>query len=266
MEGLETRGKNVDEAVAKALQQLGLDRDQVEIQVLSEGRSGLFGLGGEAAKVLVTPRTVAPGPAPVPAEQARGRGRRPGAAATVREAPAADEYVDEPDGDDDDGRSPVNRASRQEIVDGAEEVLGEMLALMGLRAKLNVQKPNATDGSAVAHIDILGEDLGLLIGRRGDTLVALQYMLNLILARRFHTHAIVSLDVEGYRRRRESSLHNLALRMADRVRSSGQAITIEPMPANERRIVHVTLAKDPDVTTESVGEGDNRKVMILPRH
>jgi spoIIIJ-associated protein len=233
--------------VARALQQLGLNRDQVEIQVLSEGRSGLFGLGGEAAKVLVTPR------AAVAAEDA----------ATADDLPEDEADADEEQDEIDDGGG--RRASRQEVVDGAEEVLGEMLRLMGLNARLNVQKPGPTDGNALAHIDILGEDLGLLIGRRGDTLVNLQYIVNLILARRFHTHAIVSLDVEGYRRRREGSLRNLAMRMADRVRSSGQPITIEPMPANERRIVHLTLSKDPDVRTESVGEGDDRKVMILPR-
>jgi spoIIIJ-associated protein len=234
--------------VAKALQQLGLARDQVEVQVLSEGRSGLFGLGGEAAKVLVTPRAAAAVAAPT-------------AATGMEEA-------EEEAGEDLElgaGRPERSHATRQEIIDGAEAVLSEMLRLMGLRAKLNVQKPGPTDGAAVAHIDILGEDLGLLIGRRGDTLVNLQYIVNLILARRFQTHAIVSLDVEGYRRRREGSLRNLAMRMADRVRSSGQPITIEPMPANERRIVHLTLSKDPDVRTESVGDGDDRKVMILPK-
>jgi spoIIIJ-associated protein len=121
-------------------------------------------------------------------------------------------------------------------------------------------------GLVEAVLDVSGEDLGLLIGRRGDTLAALQYILNLMIRRRLHSRLTFGIDVEGYRRRREATLNGLARRMADRVRATGQSLTLEPMPPAERRIVHLALADDPDVLTISMGEGDARKVAITPRH
>jgi spoIIIJ-associated protein len=127
------------------------------------------------------------------------------------------------------------------------------------------ETPGDGVGMVSAVLDIHGEDLGLLIGRRGDTLASLQYMVNLIVSRKIKAQQLVGIDVEGYRRRREESLRGLALRMADRVRRTGRSVTLEPMPANERRIVHLTLADDPDVLTVSMGEGDSRKVAVTPR-
>jgi spoIIIJ-associated protein len=120
-------------------------------------------------------------------------------------------------------------------------------------------------GLAQAVLDVSGDDLGLLIGRRGQTLASLQYLVNLIVSRKLQSRASFGVDVEGYRRRREDSLKGLALRMADRVKTTGQSVTLEPMPANERRIVHLTLAGDPKVITVSIGEGEGRKVAITPR-
>lgn len=113
--------------------------------------------------------------------------------------------------------------------------------------------------------DISGEDAGLLIGRRGETLSSLQFLVNFMLSRKLRTKVIVNLDVEGYRERRMEVLKGLAGRMAERVKASGRPITLEPMPARERRIVHMTLAEHPDVTTQSVGDGEGRKVVIVPR-
>jgi spoIIIJ-associated protein len=116
-----------------------------------------------------------------------------------------------------------------------------------------------------AVLDIEGDDLGILIGRRGSTMAALQYLLNLMVTRKFKQHAPFAIDVDGYRQRREESLRELAFRMAERVRATGRSVTLEPMPPNERRIVHLALAKDPTVGTSSVGEGDSRKVAISIR-
>ena len=110
----------------------------------------------------------------------------------------------------------------------------------------------------------LGDDLGILIGRRGQTLLALQYVLNLILSRRINRRVAFGVDVDGYRQRREEALVGLAQRSASRVRSTGKSVTLEPMPANERRIVHITLAEDESVVTVSIGEGESRKVAITP--
>jgi len=139
---------------------------------------------------------------------------------------------------------------------------------MDIDAEVTVREPEtAADGHgrASAVLDIEGDDLGLLIGRRGTTLAALQYMVNVMLTRKMDSRAIVTVDVEHYHRRREETLQGLAQRMADRVSNSGRPMTLEPMPASERRIIHITLSEDEDVVTGSVGQGDERKVVIRPR-
>ena len=136
---------------------------------------------------------------------------------------------------------------------------------MRIEATVTVRPPETPGdglGLTKAVLDVEGDDLGMLIGRRGSTLASLQYMTNLIVSRRFKQNAPFSVDVEGYRRRREESLRALAFRMAERVRSTGRPVTLEPMPPSERRIVHMALADDPEVATESVGEGEARKVSI----
>ncbi|MEE8471068.1 MAG: R3H domain-containing nucleic acid-binding protein, partial [Dehalococcoidia bacterium] len=109
------------------------------------------------------------------------------------------------------------------------------------------------------------EDLGILIGRRGETLSAVQYLVNLIVSRQMKAWAGIVVDVEGYRQRRYESLRFLARRVADRVRSTGRSVTLEPMPPNERRIIHLELHDSSEVTTESMGQGEGRKVSIMLR-
>jgi spoIIIJ-associated protein len=217
MESVDVSARTVDEAVEKALAQLGLDRSEVEIEVIKEGRTGILGIGGEEARVLVRPK-----------EEAGLEG---------------------------------------EDVRYALEVLETLLSLLGIDASVGVREPE-TPGDGVglvkAVLDVSGEDLGILIGRRGDTLASLQYLVNLIVGRRLKAKTAFGVDVEGYRRRREQSLRKLALHMADRVKGTGQTVTLEPMPPNERRIVHLALARDSTVITESIGEGENRKVVIYP--
>jgi spoIIIJ-associated protein len=218
MEGVDVSAKTVDEAVEKALAQLGLDRSQVDVEVIKEGRGGILGIGGEEARVVVRPRE-----------------------GVVLEG---------------------------EDVKCAVEVLETLLSYLQIDASVGVREPE-TPGDGVglvkAVLDVSGEDLGILIGRRGDTLASLQYLVNLIVGRKLKEKTAVGVDVEGYRRRREQSLKNLALHMAERVKASGHTMTLEPMPPNERRIVHLALAKEPAVITESIGEGENRKVVIYPK-
>ena len=215
---IEATGKTVDEAIENGLEDLGLDRHEVTIEVLKQGRPGLFGIGGEAARVRLSPVT-----------------------------------YEQPEGDD---------------VGYAQETLDTLLRLMDVEATTSARAPE-TPGDGVglvkAVLDIQGDDLGVLIGRRGQTMAALQYMLNLLVTKRYRQHAPFGVDVDGYRQRREESLRELAFRMADRVRETGRSVTLEPMPANERRIVHLALAKDPTVGTNSVGEGESRKVAITIR-
>lgn len=214
MEELEVNGRTVDEAVEKALEQLGLTRSEVDVEVLSQGRPGLFGLGGENARVMVRPLT----------------------------------------------------SSRPSVVDESVEVLKTLLSLLGLEARVTVRPPQTlSDRRMEAVLDVWGDDLGILIGRRGETLATLQYMVNLIVSRHFKSRYQVGIDVEGYRRRREDALRNLALRLAEKVKTSGRPVTLEPMPANERRIVHLALVDDAQVVTTSIGEGESRKVVISVR-
>ena len=212
---IEASGKNVEEAVENGLAELGVERHEVTIEVLTQGRAGLFGIGGEPARVRLSPVS-----------------------------------LEQPEGDD---------------VGYAQELLEQMLGQMNIDAAVTVRAPE-TPGDGVglvkAVLDVEGDDLGILIGRRGSTMASLQYLVNLMVSRRYKSNAPFGVDVEGYRRRREESLRDLAFRMAERVRRTGRSVTLEPMPPNERRIVHLALAKDPTVGTASVGEGESRKVAI----
>lgn len=221
MESLEISAKTVEDAVEQALAKLGKSRDEVDIEVLSRGKSGLLGLGAEDARVRVTLR---PPPSPPLPE------------------------ID--------------------VALVAKETLELMLAAMGMDASVDakaVPQDMAEEQSVSLALDITGEDLGILIGRRGETLTALQYLVNLMVSRRLKAHAGVMVDVEGYRERRRNALRGLALRLADRVSSTGRSVTLEPMPSLERRIVHLALRDHPDVITESIGDGESRKVTITPK-
>ena len=221
MEELEVSGKTVDEAVNKALEQLGLEREQVEVEVLNEGRTGLWGLRSEEARVRVKPQQSALGGL---------------------------------------------EGQEQEVVEMAQEILKNLFSLMDIEASIEIRELSPSQRSVTSSpvvLDIQGEDLGILIGRRGDTLASLQYVVNMILGRKRRLRTTVAVDVEGYRRRREEALKGLALRMAERVRVTGHSVTLEPMPANERRLVHLALQEYPDIMTQSLGEGEGRKVAIL---
>lgn len=145
-----------------------------------------------------------------------------------------------------------------------QEALEKMLSLMHVPARVELRKEGEGEAATVI-LDIRGDDLGILIGRRGETLTALQYLVNLVVSRRLKLRTGVTVDVEGYRQRRYQALEGLAVRIAEKVRESGRSITLEPMPPAERRIVHLALKDDPTVATQSVGEGESRKVAIFPR-
>ncbi len=235
-EGVEASGRTVEEAIEKALRSLGLTREQVSVEILSAGRPGLFGLGGEEARVRVVP---------------------------LEPSPVMDVEVEE----EEEGTVIVKGTDAPEVARAAE-YLKEMLRLMGLSVQVSVRAPQTPGdgaGRASAVLDVTGEDLGILIGRRGATLAALQYLVNVMINRQFQSKVVVSVDVEGYKRRREEALRGLAQRMAQRVKQTGRPVTLEPMPAAERRIVHLALVNDPDVVTSSIGNGEARKVMISPR-
>lgn len=147
-----------------------------------------------------------------------------------------------------------------------KEVLEELLDIMKIPASIRISQPPPGLGPPPPiALDIKGQDLGILIGRQGQTLASLQYLVNVIVALKLKAQAPIWVDVEGYKKRRYENLRTLANRMAEQVEKTGQSVTLEPMPAHERRIVHLALADHPDITTQSTGEGPARKVVIAKR-
>lgn len=227
MESLEISGKTLKEAVQTALKQLGMTEEQVEITVLKRGKPGILGLGAEEARVLVKPKEQASPPVQ--------------------------------------GEGPPAPQKPNDHMALAKQVLSDLLDAMKVTPNVEVVPGPGLSGSAEPPppvLNIAGDDLGLLIGRRGQTLAALQYIVNLILFQKTGAPAHVIVDVEGYKHRRYKALENLALRLAEQVIRDRHSIAMEPMPANERRIIHISLAHVADISTESTGEGENRKVVI----
>lgn len=243
---IELRGRTVEEAINKGLEELGLAREQVDVELLNEGSRGLFGLGGAEAVVRLTPREEGEtGPSVVIAAPPFPAALTP----TVEPSPETG------------GAAPPPRTDPPATGRLALETL---LRGMGIRSDVVVRPGTGEEGPEFV-LDIVGADLGILIGRRGETLRDLEYITRLIVAQQAHHIVRFAVDVEGYRARRERVLKELAKRMADRVRQNRQPITLEAMPPHERRIVHLSLREHPTVRTQSIGEGDHRRVMILPK-
>jgi spoIIIJ-associated protein len=152
-------------------------------------------------------------------------------------------------------------SEKADAVEVAKEVLETLIKLMKITAEVSVLQGNT--GELPVTLNIEGEDLGVLIGRRGQALASLQYVVRLIVAEKLKVWIPINVDIAGYKKRRYESLQDLALRLAEQVKRNRRLIMLEPMPADERRIIHLALANHPDVTTQSMGEGDMRKVAIL---
>jgi spoIIIJ-associated protein len=221
MESLEIYGKTVEEATKRALAQLNVSLDEVEITVINQGKNGILGLGAEDAKINVTL---------------------------------------------------LNHGNIKDTEDlrVAEDILTNILKKMGFNAKIEVIFPdkefNEEEEPNPVIFNIVGDDLGILIGRRGQTLDALQYLVRLISSKKTNTRTPIMIDVESYKQRRFDDLRVLALNVAAQVKASKTSFRLEPMPAFERRIIHLTLANDSDITTESTGEGEYRKVVVIPKY
>ncbi len=156
-----------------------------------------------------------------------------------------------------------------EIYETAKSILEKLLELLDLPAEVTLSDEFTVieeDGKASSiGLNILGEDLGILIGRRGQTMVSLQHIVRMIVSHQIQERLPIVLDVEGYKQRRCEGLRALAMRLADQVKMRKMPFTMEPMTPFERRIIHLALANHPDVNTESTGVGDSRKVVISPK-
>jgi spoIIIJ-associated protein len=288
LRSIEVSAADIESAIDKGIADLGVSRDEVMVEVLEEPVRRLLGLGARQAKVRLTiirapaappPPPSQPSAPPAPRAEERERGRparqthhprQAKPAAPARSAPAAQVIPPAEDIEFEDELAEDQPAlSVEELAEDAKigvETLRELLKRMEIEAKVTSRAAETTEDEPQHWtLEIQGLDLGVLIGRRGETLAALQYITRLIASRKLGRRAHIVIDVEGYKSRRESMLKRLAKRMADQAIQRGRTVSLEPMPPHERRIIHLTLRDNPQVTTESVGEGDRRKVTIIPR-
>jgi spoIIIJ-associated protein len=211
MKEIEISARTVEEAIELALKELDADRSDVEIDVVSRGKSGILGIGSEPAVVRV---------------------------AAIESAP--------------------------DSVMVASEVIESLIDLLDADVVLTLKQLHNEDLDGPIF-EIEGDDAGLLIGRKGETLNTFQFLVRYIVSHKLDDRVNLMIDVEGYQQRRHQSLENMARRVARRVTDTGRSITLEPMPANERRIVHLALSDHPRVMTESTGFGDSRQVTVQLR-
>ena len=288
-----TTGKSIDLAIEAALTQLGLDRDSVSVMVLQQAKPGFLGFGAQPAKVQVTYEAPDPVPAPAAPKSALGsasRSSKPKAAAPVKkpEAPKAEPKVEAPKPTpkaeapkaekpaapkaerkprSERKPEPVKAPKEPKVYAPAEPGSVEEkieVFLKGLLENMNSQAvPHAAKGEDnTYHVELVGEDLGYLIGRRGDTLDAIQHLCNYAVNRDVEGHIRINVDAEDYRAKREDSLRKYARKKAHQVLKARRRTTLEPMNAYERHVIHATLQEMDNITTYSTGTEPNRRVVI----
>jgi spoIIIJ-associated protein len=231
---IETTGRDQEAAIQAGLEQLGVERDRVHVEVLDDGRAGVMGIGARDARVRLSVSMS-------------------GDEAEAPEQPAAAPAVD---------------VSGMNGADTAEQVLLDLLAHLGVTdPQIDVRLAEAAPGEEEPPIvlDVRGSGTSALIGHRGATLAALQRITRLMVGQALSRHIHLVVDVDGFKARREETLRRMAGRVAEQAVRDAETVILEPMPAHERRVIHLALRDDPHVTTESVGEGDRRRVSIIPQ-
>jgi spoIIIJ-associated protein len=289
-EPLEYTGETIDAAVAAGLAKLGLQHsDLLTVEILEEPARGIFGIGARPAKVRLILRPQMPPPppptptpppqsAPKPKVENKSTPRPPKQQNQPKPSPKAQtprppqKKSQEFEFDDDDEFIIADETNYEADTPGEDgeagkEVLSELLRLMGIEHHITIKRAQANrDGENPPFLlDITGPDMSLLIGRRGETLSSLQYVTRLITSRKLQRRANIIIDAGAYKSKRSERLQQLAIRMADQAVETKRIVQLEPMPANERRIIHMTLRNRPDVETRSQGEGEARKVTIVPK-
>jgi spoIIIJ-associated protein len=277
-QSIETTADSVEEAIEIGLAELGVSPSDVIVEVLEEPVQGVFGMAGRPARVRL--QILVRGQSSAPAEPATPISRpyiesTPIVLPTVAAVPAAlPSYLEYDVEEGEDAAVPllsetddVPETEYDEEVAIGKVVLSELLERLGVRARIHIKRARPTDQSDTSPwiLDVNGSASSRLIGKRGDTLAALQYVTRLITSRELQRRSEVIVDVDGYKARRARQLHALALRMAEDAMASGRVVALEPMPPHERRIIHLALRGREDVTTRSIGEGQGRKVTIVPR-
>ena len=238
---IEAIAPSIEEAILKGAKEWGLPPDAFDVEVLDEGTKGLLGFGVRQARVRLTVRSSSDaGRVDIKREE------------PVRQAGEIQSSVE---------------SSDEEALQITHDTVSELLQRMGIEARVEARWGEADAPGKIRplFLDVHGDDLSILIGRRGETLTALQYITRLIVGKELKRPVAVLIDIEGYRARREQQIRRLAQQMAKQAIETSRTMSLEPMPAYERRIVHIELRENPDVDTASVGERDQRKVTIIPR-
>jgi spoIIIJ-associated protein len=269
IDSIEITADSVEDATAEALAQLSARSTEVTVEVLATPRTGVLGLGARQARVRVT-RKAAAGTARadaprVYAPRADARPASPDARPAGRDArpsdtPAEKNQIASAAKSDDGSGSNRKSADQQEQRREATVILKQILEKMGEHAEVNQIEVDADS----VELEIKGDGSGILIGRHGQTLDALEYVVNRILARRIKDAAPISLETESYRSRRRQQLHRMAMSVGERAKREHQTVRLDPMPPRDRRVVHLALKDDPMITTRSAGEGFLRSIEIVP--
>jgi spoIIIJ-associated protein len=231
MDFVETEGDTIDQAIENALKQLGVERDKITVEVLAEGKKGIFGFGAQKARIRAAVRA-------------------------VRDALYNQETKSV------DVQRRVSDAELSALAEKAKLVLAEILNLMDVEA--SVETKIAARGDEII-LEIHAENSGLLIGRKGQTLEALQYLVTRIVGERPGNegpHVVV--DIEHYLERRRKTLEDMALRLGEKAKRQRKTVTVDALSAADRRIIHAALQDDPWVTTKSLGQGSYRRLLIIP--
>jgi spoIIIJ-associated protein len=230
MEYIESEGDTIDEAIDNALKKLGAGRDKVTVDVLSEGRKGILGFGAQKARI-------------------RAALRRPGVDLKSAEAESSAAEL-------------MTAEEASAIAAKAQGVLSEILNLMGVKASIETR---AGEKGEETILEIRAENSGLLIGRKGQTLEALQYLVTRIAGERPGGEGPqIIVDIENYRERRQKSLEDMALRLGEKAKRQRKTVTVDALSAADRRVIHAALQDDPWVTTKSLGQGSYRRLLIIP--
>lgn len=270
MRTVQVTGKTIEDAVAEGIAQLGITREEAVVRVIEEPSSGLFGLLRKKPAVVEVsaPEEEAAETAPA-AEADTASGREPEEAEEAAAAPAAPSDSEAPTGaeaqaekeeKDEKEEFIFSEEEQQETAEEAKKFLEGIFRSMDM--KVTMEKMTNRDRIL---LNLHGKGLGVLIGKHGQTLNSLQYLTNLAAGKLYHHRYFVMLDVENYRIRREQTLTALARRLADKAKRTGEKVELEPMDPGERRIIHLALQDDPDVRTDSEGEGSARHVIIMAK-
>jgi spoIIIJ-associated protein len=237
---LEVIAPSVEDAVEQGLTQLGLPREAVDVEILDSGSHGFLGIGGRQVRVRLTVIGAETGASGINSDYSEQR--------PSKKTVTAPEFKED------------------QLIEFTQETVENLVALMKVEARVSAHfGEQGENGETPVLVDIRGDDLSVLIGRRSETLNALQYIAGLIVSKQAGHYVQLVVDVEGYRNRRERQLRQLARRMAEQAIRSRRKQVLEPMSASDRRIIHIELRTNPEVDTLSVGEEPNRKVTILPK-